>query len=516
MSVPVSVDDLVPPGHPSPEPDLAGRRWTALLRKLSGLTGLYGIAAVVAFFGQIVVARSLGPQAYGQFSFLFTVSTVLALCATFGLDLVTMRLAAQYNSMPGGSTAFIGRTLLLSSILGTLLGIGQLVTLLIMRGGDQTVAYVVAGLLVPLLAVCTVSSGLLTGLSQPVLALVASLILRETTVLIGVPLFGSAGFAATVWTPLVAASIGCALGFLLAVRAMPWQRAARAGVRTRESLQRAITSLWPYLREAAPVATYTILYLLLNRVGLLFAAMLVSSYELGLFALAARCADTVMLVQMAGNSISGPAFAALYKAGDLVELELMAVRMGRLTLLMGLVGCLPLFLLAPEVLQIFGRDFVGGAGVLRILLVGKLVALTFGGPIMLHHMTGMTGRMTGLVAIAIAGQIGLIFLLVGPFGIDGIAAATTIALTAVFIAAAVSTRRTLGIRSSGLARLPSPCLPVDDQSGIGGPRHWALGGKPFPWSAWKWVPSLRARPPAAGPGAPAGRDGPHKEGGIQC
>ncbi|WP_027135628.1 oligosaccharide flippase family protein [Geminicoccus roseus] len=442
----------VAPGSLSPERTVDSGRWLALLRKLFGLSSLYGMAAIVAFLGQIVVARSLGPQAYGQFSFLFTLATVLALCATFGLDLVTMRLAANHAAKPSGSTGFIGRALLVSSTLGTVLGAGQLLVLLVMRGGDQTLAYIVAGLLVPLLAICSVSSGLLIGLSRPVLALVASLVLREAMVLVGVLGFGAAGFVATVWTPLLAALLGCAIGALLAARAMPWQKAA--GAHDEDGLQRGFARLLPYVREAAPVATYTILYLLLNRVGLLFAAMLVSSYELGLFAMAARCADTVMLVQMAGNSISGPAFAALYKAGQLVELELMAVRMGRLTLMMGLLGCLPLFLLAPEVLQIFGRDFVGGAGVLRILLVGKLVGLTFGGPIMLHHMTGMTGRMTGILVAAIGMQIGLIYLLVGPFGINGIAAATTTALAVVFIAAAVSARRELGIRSSGLAWLP--------------------------------------------------------------
>ena len=223
---------------------------------------------------------------------------------------------------------------------------------------------------------------------------------------------------------------------------MPSERAAG------ESL----AEILPHIREAAPVAIYSFMFLVLNRLDLLLAPYyLEASDDVGAYALAARCADVVMLAQVAANSVCGPRIVTLYNHKDFRELEAFSIRIARLTLLLGVGVAAPLLLFAGEFLSIFGSEFSQGISVLRILLIGKVAALSFGISVMLHLMANFSWRLVVIIGGAIVADLILIPLLATWFGIAGLASATALSLVLVFAAASVSIRRIIGVRSSAFS-----------------------------------------------------------------
>jgi O-antigen/teichoic acid export membrane protein len=430
-----------------------------MAKTMSGLVGLNGIAALLAFAAQIVVARALGPEAYGSYSFLFATSSILALCSTFGLDTLATRLSASESAdrSRGAGGAFMIRLLGLCIALGLLAGVIQF---LVLAGSGyvpvDSLSLMMSAALVPLMAATNVSGGILVGLSRPTLALATNLLTREGLVLGLTAALSAAGVAIGAWTPLLGACVGCALGLALAGWVIVRHHAFPPG----QASGRNLADLAPLIRAAAPIAGVTILYLLLNRLDLLLAAHYVEARELGIYAVAARCADALMLVQVAANNICGPRFAALYATNDLAGMQTLAIRVARLMMMAGTVGAVPLLLFPDEFLSIFGSDFVEGSLVLRLLLAAKLLVLGFGCPTMLHHMTDRSHHMIPIIGCAIVGNLVLIPLIAPRFGILGVAAVTALTLLLICVASALSLRRILGVRSTGFDRIATTDSPM--------------------------------------------------------
>lgn len=116
--------------------------------------------------------------------------------------------------------------------------------------------------------------------------------------------------------------------------------------------------------------------------------MVASSEEVAVFSAAQRTAGLIGFVLVAVNAISAPNFAVLFKQGNLLQLERMAVNSSRLLLISTMPIAFIMVAFPSLFIGLFGRGFSDGENCLVVLALGQFVNVVTGS---VGNMLVMTG-----------------------------------------------------------------------------------------------------------------------------
>lgn len=171
------------------------------------------------------------------------------------------------------------------------------------------------------------------------------------------------------------------------------------------------------------------------------------STEVGLYSIAVRIALLTSLVVSAVNSAVGPKFAQLSAQRNTNALRTLTQRTS-LVMTFIAVPVSAVLLIFPEfILGLFGHDFSAAFVVLMILAVGQFVSVVTGALGHLMMMSGHEKSLRNIIIISAVLNVILNVILVPSFGMVGAAIATTISLITMSLMCVASVRRSLGIWS---------------------------------------------------------------------
>jgi O-antigen/teichoic acid export membrane protein len=159
-----------------------------------------------------------------------------------------------------------------------------------------------------------------------------------------------------------------------------------------------------------------------------------------------------------------PTVSDLYARGDFEALQDLIAKSACLSLAGTLALALPLAVVAPFVLSLFGSEFTVAAPVVVILVAGQLFAAAAGPQ---QHLVTMTGHeWAGAAMMGAFACINLVgsFLAVGPFGMVGAAAVSAGSVIAWNIAMGWFVFKKLGIRPGLVAAFQTHRL---QRAGVG-------------------------------------------------
>jgi O-antigen/teichoic acid export membrane protein len=165
--------------------------------------------------------------------------------------------------------------------------------------------------------------------------------------------------------------------------------------------------------------------------------------EAGVFAAAFSIATVTALPRMAVATAFAPTVSALFALGDQAGLQSLSAKAAWLSLIGTACTAVPLLLLAQPLLAWFGRDFVGGAPIVTILVLGQMVAAACGPQQHLITMTGNERAGAGILAVCAAISFVSCLLMIGSFGMRGAALATMLTLVGWNVAMGVFIHRGL-------------------------------------------------------------------------
>ncbi|MEO5614215.1 MAG: polysaccharide biosynthesis C-terminal domain-containing protein [Cypionkella sp.] len=205
-----------------------------------------------------------------------------------------------------------------------------------------------------------------------------------------------------------------------------------------------------WLRPAVSLTLIMLADTIMSRAGILIIGLRNDTLGAGIFAVAFNLAQLVALPRMALSALFAPTVSALYARGDMVALQRLMARSAALSLAFTLVIALPLIAGAPILLPWFGPQFVTAGPVLIVLVLGQLAAAAAGPQQHLFTMTGHERQGATLMAVAAAATILGAALLMIPFGMMGVAVATTLSMIGWNIGMAIFLSRRLKLRP-GLA-----------------------------------------------------------------
>lgn len=312
----------------------------------------------------VLVARYLGPDGYGQFSFAGSYVMLFSALALFGLESIVVRELVHH---PEAEQAILGTTSLIRAAAGLLAYLGAIVTLLVIRPGDRTALLLVVLLGSSLLAQAVEVSDLwfqsrvlsrYTVLCRTA-AFIISSCLKVLLVLSSASLVAIA--AATAVEALIAA--------LLLV--LTHARFSEAGILTwrwdRNWFRRLLTGSVPMVLSGVVLMVYL-------RIDQVMLGAMAPQAELGLYAAAVRISEVWYFVPTAIVSSVFPGLVAL-RSSDPVRFEQKLQQLYNLLAFLGYAVALPVTFIAPWLVQLlFGSAYLAAAPLLSVLIWAGLFA----------------------------------------------------------------------------------------------------------------------------------------------
>lgn len=427
-----------------------------LRRELAFGTGggllLKAVSALLALISSVVLARLLGPSGYGIYSYAVAVATFLTVPAAFGLPNLIVREVAVYRAhrrwgeMRGLLRWSMRRVFAASLILAALAAAGVQA---FEQQIDGPTAILVGLLIVPVASLGFLGQSFLRGLRRVVLAQVPDSLVRPSLFLGVIVLWALLApdrleATSAVWASVLAWGVALAvMGFLVGRHRPPEVLDAAAVVESKR-----------WLRGAIPLFLIGAMNYLNIRTDILMLGVLRDAADVGLYRVAMRGAELMMLVLSVVGMVLQPIFASLHARGERVRLQRLVTIGARVTLGLSLpLGLLFIFVGRPLVAFAFGEEFREAAPPLAILSVGQLVSVSMGsvGPLLV--MTGHERRAALAIGMGVLTDIGLNALLIPVYGPIGAAVATAVSMAVWSGLLALTVHRVLRLRPSAFARL---------------------------------------------------------------
>lgn len=420
----------------------AARTLFAEFRTGQGLKGQLlrgGVGSVAVKIGStllsvalaVVLARALGAEGFGVYSFVFALITILAIPAQMGLPNLVVRETAKAqaeNDWPLINGLWRWATLMALMMSAALIIIGALAAwIFAARLPEGGLAVFYWGLvLVPLIALGNLRGAALRGLRHVVQGQLPEFILRPAflVVLVLGAHFGLSARALTASDAMMlhalASLAAFILGAFLLLRARPVE--ARAETRT-------ATRPRAWLAAALPLGMVQGMQLVNQNVGLIALGIVASAEDVGLFRVALQGAVFVAFGLSVVGHVVGPHFAQLHANGERERLQKLVTISARANLLFAAPIALTFILFGGDILTVlFGEEFVGATLALAILTLGQLVKALCGSVEVLLIMAGHERDVLFGIGISAAANVLLTLALVPTFSIEGAAAAAAISL----------------------------------------------------------------------------------------
>lgn len=378
----------------------------------------FGILGV-NFGTGLVVARFLGPAGRGETAVVTTFALILGFLAAFGMNEGMTYLTAK---RPEDGPQIVGTSLALIVILGTIgVVVAEILLPALLSAQDESLLPI-ARLYVLTIYVAIAASLLLHVLAgaQQFGAVNTLRFLQPAVYLVALVAFAVAG-RLTVGTALVSSALSIVVGaiftLLFVMRFASVGRpsfaiarqAARYGLRAQGLVLGGIAN---------------------SRLDFLVLPSILPAAAIGLYSVAVNTTSILILMAGALGTIVLPVAAS---RGGRAGSELVA-RMLRLTVLIGVLIGVPLFVAAPLLLRlVYGPDFVDAAPALRILVPGAVAAM--GSRVVERGLQAANRPFAAGVGQLVALVVTIVGLLLTlrTYGIEGAAATTSVAYATAFV-----------------------------------------------------------------------------------
>jgi O-antigen/teichoic acid export membrane protein len=424
-------------------------------RVVRAATGTFGVRIAstgLSFVISILLARLLGVEAYGIYSYVTAWVALLAVPTSFGLDRLLVRDIAVYRtrsewSLLKGLVRWANRTAWLASLTVALLATA------VLWGLDSSLNFGTSGALwiglvtLPFVTLLDLRQAALQGLNHVVTALLPDFFIRPVSLILFlgcVYLFIGANLNAQ-WA--LSLNILAAMLALLIATVLLHERVPLPAKEASPTYQ---TKIW--VRTAVPMMFISGMHVINHRVDTLILGALTDGAAVGIYTVANRGAQLILLIHTAANVALAPTIAGLYATGKMPQLQAVVTKTNRTLLPVSLFIALVLVLFSDFFLKLFGSDFLAGRLALSILAVGCVVNAAAGTVSLLLTMTGYERDAAMGIGTGVLVNVALNGALIPLWGVEGAAVATSTSMILRNLLMAFLVHKRLEINSMALGR----------------------------------------------------------------
>lgn len=330
------------------------------------------IAYSLLFFGlglnylfSVVVARALGVEVFGDYSYALYIFNILSLVAVVGLDEASIKFLPQSNN----SRYIKSKIQTLALIAITVFFSIYLIIINTFLDGIQHKLSMVLAFSLPLFVMLTVNSAILQANYIVGQRMIFRYVLEPVTK-IGLLLFFIAS-SVEIFSP-VYAMLAALFITNIAMLFMYREKLLAYGY------QPFLPGWTPLLKFVAPMSLNNIINIVSSRMDLLILGVLATSLSMGHYSAAFQTAAILSIVLQGMETVYAPIFSKSIGEKNFVELDHYFKRALRLTIMISS-PVIIIFILYPEVALLpFGNTFQESINVLAILAIGQLCNLATG------------------------------------------------------------------------------------------------------------------------------------------
>ena len=414
---------------------------------LSGLAILRFLALALSMLASIIVARALGPTAFGQLAVILAFAAILSIPSNNTAIPLLLRFTSTYDK-PANYDQLndLWRWVQQRSRKWTFAG--TIVLLLISgyyasRGSwPETTLYTTAALLIPCWALAAHAAGVLQGLRRVVLAQAFDWFIQPAlylTCVIVLVLNTRMSLQTVLFSVVVATAVSAAIGYLT----MRWEQNKRTSP---GSDRRQVTQWRESWRTYLNIQAVIVANL---KIPLITLGIMSNESEAGVYRASESIATLLAIVMVIANGVMGPYVARMHDDQNLAELQTLMQRTARLLFLLCLPVVAALLLFGDQlILLIYGGAFSGAYVPLLILIVGQLITMACGSVALLLNMTGHERHVSRSLGWAFVTSIVLCAALAPWFGAIGAATAVTVGIVQWNVVQLALAKRHVGINPS--------------------------------------------------------------------
>lgn len=401
------------------------------------------ISAAVGFILNIALARALGAEGAGMYYLALSVTTISSVISRYGLDNSLIRFVAasasqgKWEEVAGlyknGVLISGGASLIVTCVLET---IAPLLAKYIFSNPELSSQIRFMALSIVPFSLLNIHAALFIAMKKIRDAMVVQgLCLPIITLFLLFPFAKHAGALGAAGAYVLSCISVCGFAAWLWRKSMPQLKNVRSAFNFEE-----IKS------TSGRMYAIALTNLVVDMTDVLMVGAFLNSTAVGIYSAASRTVMLNSIILLATNAVVGPLFSSLWTNNKKQELNSMA----RLTTRGMALLALPIFfavMFFPRlILSAFGKDFIAGIDVLRILELGQFIALATGPVAYLLMMTGHEAFHRNNIILCAVINMALNAILIPILGMIGAAIATTSALTLKNGLALIYVRKKLGIR----------------------------------------------------------------------
>lgn len=420
------------------------------MRAIFGSGVVRGTSIVFSLLISILLARLLGPEGFGTYSFALAVITVVGLPVHMGLPTLVIRETARALSNAdwprmNGIWRWAGRLNALYSALTILIMIaGALLFRDELTSPTGFSTFAISLFLIPIIAIAQIRGASLRGLNHPILGLLPENSIRPGAMTLFFVMAIAFAYDLTPRDAMTVHVAGALLSLAFSVACLHhWRPAQIAALPADISRKREWRSaLWPLAMIAGT-------QIAIQNVNLAVLGIWRTPEEVGLFKIAISASNLVLLGHTVVNLVFAPDFARFYEIGHMSRLD----RHSRLAAALSLLSALPLALILlfqgePILSFFYGEAFAASHIPLVIIIGGQLITAFFGSCFSLLNMSGHERETLRALLIAMVLNLVLNVILVPSYGMTGSAYAILLSTLAWNILIAGSVRKKLRVATT--------------------------------------------------------------------
>lgn len=395
-----------------------------LARGSTGSAALNVASYALLFIISILLARLLGAAGYGTYIYAISWSMVLGIPAALGLGRLAIRNVAAYHTRSDwskirGLLTWSTRITLLSSGLTMIIAAWCAYSLLTHENNETLRAFLMALLLLPIMALTQLKQSALQGLHHIVTGQFPVMIFQPLVIIVFITIaffYPQLQLSATsaVGINVTAAGLTLLLSIYLFNHIIP-------GI-YRNSEASYEKSIW--IRSAASMLVISGLHIINSRTDVIMIGMLLNDNAVGIYNVAARGSELILFFLAPISAALGPVITRLYTEEDMERLQNIITLSSRILFLLSLPIALVLIIFGPLYLSLFGNDFASGDTTLSILCTGQLFNIAVGPVSLLLIMSRHEREAAISLGTGAALNIILNSVLIPVWGIEGAALAT--------------------------------------------------------------------------------------------
>lgn len=399
-----------------------------LVRGVLGVGGMKLLSIPLTMGASILLARGLGPDGYGQYVFVLSLMTMLALPVGPGLGQLVTREVACYEH---GEQWSLFRGLLRRSNQWVIFGSGLYIVVISLvashyatwQTSDRWSLISLAVFIIPLFGFNALRGSALRGLRSVLFAQLPELLMRPALHLVIAAMLFAAGWlnpATALASLIVATGGGFLLGAVFLSRKLPRQVRSNVPAYSDADWGRAIL---PFTLLAA-VGTLN------SQIGVLLLGLFGSPKDVAAMQVGMSGAALVVFSLALINMVISPYIIRAHKDGDKDKLHKLSRYSARAALFVALPVGIPLIFFGEPILNLlYGREYVPAAIIpLAILSAGQLFNVACGSVGQFLSMSGYEKDTLFGQVIALAVNVILALVLIPNFGVVGAASAVTVSL----------------------------------------------------------------------------------------